>query len=600
MDAVEIGKPIHDTRTRSDDILSWLMSYMLSRLVTHSSVHRDVSIRWDEFCVSRSPRFVPYCSLAKARHRPSSSADIADLRHTDGELSQEWSVAARSLVSPDGAEEGLRLLLEYLHVEFGHSVVIVVDGLDHAEPQVQAEIALALSRVVRSTDSTSSAIFAIRNENYPQLEERLETAGGFHSLSIEASELEDGGESLVRQFLRTRLQAVLDCRQKICELKAEELDIEQFTSVSEEWYALLNAFMDEALDTDHEHVLLSKLSRWHNNSLRAIGTTILRMLEDALTNGHELSDYDDIAAVMRARKGTRTNSAAEQLRRSRNRTLMRTHLYRKFVFSQPTVGNSTRVPSALPLHALRRNKRNSEINFPKMRVLSLLRSRQATGTGVTLHDVRTAFETFDTAADVADGAVQQLASRRYSGDTGLVATSRKVVAGCTEAAARETSLFLQPAGDYLISSLCTTTEYVFWCAANNPHATDCFTQAKEYDWLEGEDLLIPFSFISDYGYRLRVAALYLDWHILPRYQSEMPLPTERSSSEERDRLAARAHDFLEVFRGQFPQSIAGNITGFAGRLLVEGRATEEDKDWAATRVAETNRYCRRVEQLANG
>jgi hypothetical protein len=575
-----------------ETILAWLLQRLIDKLVTPA---RESGSLWTLAKIQKSDAFFAFRERMNLIMSITDESDILRAARNKG-LRYDWEAASQRFLSPEYILDSFGEFLEFLEADLSHRVVIVIDSLDHLLPGTQESLSVALSKVVNVAHSRSAAVMAIREEAFPRLEQALEPWGGIDGLNIDTNSLRPTSADLVRDFLRSRLNAVLaakeDVRASIAGATPETLA--SFDELLASNSSLVRVFASHALRGTGRAGMIDHLGKYCNGSLRQAAHIVQRMIYDAVTDVHPLSPYAETSrALVQAPATTKPDGLWEE----QNRTLVRVHMFRKFFFAGK---RPERVPIAFPLIRMRRYPNGSRVVFPKLRMLDFLVSSDRET--ATLSEIREAFASLGLDPRNTDRAARELITRREAGDSGLVWTGRPIEEGMSDASAKGTVLALESSGRYIRESFARSADYLFWAASCNTTTWPLFTDAaKRVGYVLGENAdesSVPYNVLLDCGFRVVVAALYLTERILPRYYEEVPV---RVRNEDGYKKASKhAATMMDLFGPDlYPQHAANRVSGFANNLHQEGRISVEVDRLVLNLVRPCEEYCVAVDQMAN-
>ena len=588
IDLVSEGTELRFESTSTDEVefavLRFLLEEMIDRTISRSTSPTH-AVNWASYQAQNSQSFRRFRRSARRIRRFDGKNWDKELQ--DPTIALLFDQAEEQFLADENLERSIGEFLEFLAKHYKHSVAIALDSLDHYPPDVQVAVGVSLTKLVRSSNSGSSAVFAVREDSFDRINALLEPMGGLTGIDVVPHEILPASTSLISQFLRTRLELVRDTQEAFA-IELSEDAAQDLRIMLERNLDLLELIIKGAFVEGQGSRVLGFLKHWHNGSIRHIGRSVQRMLTDAVTDGNEVTPIEEIDAAIAAASSADEPTSDEQHRLLQlNRTLIRSHLFRKFFFSGPKTGS--RVPEAFPLQLLSPpNAQGLRLTMPKLHVLDAL--IQADESEMSFASLVAIYERFNVGRDATRAAVQSLSKPREVGDTGLIRLSpdigkRKLGADDEDSVV----IRLQPAGRYFREEFGRSSDFLFWSAAHNGNARRIFDDvALEVYGMDIAEHEIPSELYIDYGFRCAIAASYLSEFVFPRFVEEAP-------GFNNDETTAWTMDYADQFGDSFyVLNAADQVQGFSGNIRSFHGAPQSAHEHVIRELVKVRRY---VEEL---
>jgi len=421
----------------------------------------------------------------------------------------------------------LRTLLRFLHQTTDCDVLLIIDNVDHLDDSVQCLCARELFTVLTSSPDRVRGAIAVRPENYERIQAELDTAARPPRVALAQKPwlhqvLSRPSVGLTMAFITRRLAVVRDPEitalvlaaipnDRLQALAAEtgiagatdpESYLDVLTKVLE--YLVYDVFSTDAaegeLATDNRS-FVQYVHLWHNGSLRECARSLVLFVEDVLTDATHMYRLPDLMRTVLDSK-----AEPELARRQRLRRVTRSLLYRHLLF-WGSVDNENPPANIMLFDAIQEDS-TPPLHFLRLRLLQYLANRERR---VTVGQIQSDFARLDVKPERISQGLRELAVHRSPDDTGLVRIDG-APADPDAALPPTAAITLLDAGRFLVTTLCMSTEYLFWSAVS-PRITH--KQA-------GTPAKVTIDDVQRDSFRSKVATSFLEQDIVARLKDEHP------------------------------------------------------------------------------
>jgi hypothetical protein len=464
------------------------------------------------------------------------------------------AVTARDRFTSSPYSERLRTLLEYIAEHTPLEPLVIVDNLDHLDNPVQVECAVALSALIRSSTNRVRGAIAVRPENVEAIERELDTTMGPPEVPLVGPLYRHEGLQrptigMTLDFIANRIallqepETVARIRASIDPAKAQQLaedtqlednpDASGYFNVLMEMlhFMVYDVFTPRPVDPDlkNDNADFGRaLNSWHNSSLRECGLSLTMFVSDILQDNTHMSELRTLLLSVMTSRGESVNARRRHLRR-----LTRSLLYRHLL---SWGSRDDRPPRNVLVFAGTRETTEPPLHFLPLRILQHLATRPKHRT--TVKGMRRVFALLGVEHARTDEALRELAEPRTLEDTGLIRIDGSSRLAEDADLAEDSSVQLQDAGEYLVMTLCLSTEYMFWSAVTQPAATALVEMGKRP---AAKD-------IQNDAYRARMASRFVERYVIEKLREEHPYLEGVTERWTREKAKARL-SLYEVYFG---------------------------------------------------
>jgi energy-coupling factor transporter ATP-binding protein EcfA2 len=477
-----------------------------------------------------------------------------------GQSPDEWLYLARQEEYAELLAEGerefkdaepvdrLTALLAFVGARTAYEPLLVIDNLDHLGHDSARLCCEVLHGIMTSTSHRVRGAVAVRPETADALEQRLDTGVKPAPIPItrrplNPNEHEQPSTELTLRFLEKRL-AVLQEPETVAVIRGA-IDAETAARLAGE--AELTDDRDVAVYLDSLMELLElifydlfrpdepddELRRenwefgqavhyWHNGSLRDCGLSLAWFAADIL------QEKSHVYRLRQLLKSVYLSRERDSLHRRRDlRRVARSLLYRHLLFWAASPEQPLSPPRNVMVFDANEEATNPPIHFLRLRILQYLAKRQR---GIsTVANLRSDLARIDVPPERVDAALVELAVKRSHDDAGLVRIDGFHAEEPDQRLRDGAIVRLLDAGRFLVDTLYTTTEYLFWSAVNTPEAARAVRLPKP----------MTSDHIHSDSFRTAVATRFLQRHLIAKFADEHPFL--RGFSKEWTPERARRH-----------------------------------------------------------